>query len=146
MEDAIKYEIFYRRAIQEGVTLDGKEQTGVKETVVSLMNNVPHEMLESARLSEEDIKLGEVSFTEQSNSFEEEIEIVDIAKQLREEEVSNVFETSRGYYIIKRLRNTSMASYDNAIKKAVRAVEETIVIPAYEKLKSEHRIKIYEKV
>ena len=243
MEDAIKYEIFYRRAIQEGVTLDGKEQTGVKETVVSLMNNVPHEMLESARLNEEDlicieekialatksyqkfvkslnadeaslnsqisprdyieykiqylfiptmkkgmsgelipleqkekqkayetiyayeekaqstndltsieikneedIKLGEVSFTEQSNSFEEEIEIVDIAKQLREEEVSNVFETSRGYYIIKRLRNTSMASYDNAIKKAVRAVEETIVIPAYEKLKSEHRIKIYEKV
>lgn len=39
-----------------------------------------------------------------------------------------------------------MASYDNAIKKAVRAIEETIVIPAYEKLKSEHRIKIYEKV
>lgn len=55
MEDAIKYEIFYRRAIQEGMTLDGKEQTVVKETVVSLINNVPHEMLESARLNEEDL-------------------------------------------------------------------------------------------
>lgn len=242
MEDVIKYEIFYRQALEKGMNLSEEEKSAVKEEAMSIKYNITEEALELAQLNEEDlisigekialstkayqafikslgadeesirssidtndyieykiqymfiptmkqvaneliplgdkekqiayekiqgyealavesndfksieikaedsIKVGEVRFSETDNEFSEESQIVDVTKQLEINEVSDIFETSRGYYIIKRLADTSELRYDEAVSSEIQKKEEEVILPAYEKLKKNYKIKINQKV
>lgn len=243
MADAIKYEIFYRKALEEGLELSEEEKTAAREKAVNMKQNIAEDALNLVKLNEEDlihigeklalstkayqefvkslgadeesikshmdpndyieykieylfiptmkqaesgaliplgeeekqaaydklytyevqakegnefksikinpednIKVGEIRFAENKNEFADEIEIPQMASQLAKNQVSDIFETSRGYYIIKRLGDPYTTLYDEAVSAEVKEKEETIVIPAYEKFKKDYDIKINKKV
>lgn len=89
---------------------------------------------------------GKLSFLEGENTFGEETNLENVIKEMTVNEVSDIVETVKGYYILKLTNNTSTKLYDAAISEAMKKAVEEVFEPAYDALKKEHKIKINDKV
>ena len=85
---------------------------------------------------------GEIEFTINNQPFGEETKIVDEAKKLSIEDTSDVFETTKGYYVIKRVQSKNQDTYEKAIEEAIQKEKEALLNKAYLELKEGCNIKI----
>ncbi len=90
-------------------------------------------------------KIGEITFYEKDHPFGEEVEIAKQVKGLKVGEVSPVFETSKGYYVIQRLENDSSDTYEKAVEEAVQKKKEEVLKAEFEKAKEQYKITINQK-
>jgi foldase protein PrsA len=89
---------------------------------------------------------GKLSFLEGAGTFGEEVNLEEVIKTMSVGQVSDVIETSKGYYIVKLNDNTSTKEYDSAIKEAISKEVTKAFDKAYSILKKEHKITIEKKV
>ena len=223
MQNAIRYEMFYKMAVEEGYELTDSDKEMGKSKVDNILKNIQPDQLELTELSnekliqiqdkitlatkyyenyiktlnvnEEAIKAkfnpddykqydiqyifaqkddykeleslldkaketddlttltdgtkvssGELSFLAGQGTFGEEEILEETIKHMNENEVSNITATSKGYYIIKLIDNTSTKKYDSAVKEAVEKATTDAFDKAFLDLKKDHKIKINEKV
>lgn len=92
-----------------------------------------------------DLNTGKLSFLAGSNTFGEETNLEETITKLKVGEVSDIVETTKGYYILKLTDNTSTESYDKAVQDAIEETELQAFETAFEELKSEHKIVIEDK-
>jgi foldase protein PrsA len=110
-------------------------------------------MLESAKTTDDITTLatdskfntGYATFLKGENYFGEEANLEEAILGMQKGEVSDLIETSKGYYIIKLKDNTSTSKYDDAVKAELEKEVEAIFTPEYEKIKKEHEITINDK-
>lgn len=243
LQDAIKYQVYYNAAVEEGLTLDDAEKAQVKQTVENMQKNIGDEAIKLTQLSskqleeisekvalatkyyndriaklqvdeeairstinKEDYEIyklqylfmpsrskneagqieevdagmheaiyekmrsyrekfvavaklddlvianedqgkmqtGEISFNEKNQPFGEEVEILEECKRLSGGETSNVFKTSMGYYVIRKIQDP-VNPYEQAVKEAISSERERKMQEEYEMLKDQYRISINEK-
>ena len=94
---------------------------------------------------EQKVQKGEISFSQNKHPFENEIELVEETKKLKEQEISEVFETCKGYYVILKLEGEE-TSRQKALDQAVQQEKEAQLEKQYEVLKENYSIYINEKV
>lgn len=223
MENAIRYELFYQLALQEGYELTQEAKLECEVRANNLVKNVPATMLEEYELTKEEVvaiqekialstqyynnmlkdlgieedkirqridpmkyqqfsiqflyatksdyklledihdaaksaqdittlakdpklNAGYATFLKGENHFGAEVELEEAVLKMEKGEVSDIIETSEGYYIVKLTNNTSTSSLDSAVKEELEK-EIAGVFPAeYTELKSKHKIKIQEKI
>lgn len=222
MDNAIKYQIFYKLALEEGYTLTEEEKKISQSKVDNILLNVSadqfelteltknklmqiqnkialatkyyddyisnigideeaikstfkaddyiqydiqyifatkkeyeelHALLEKAKEAEDittlnkntNLNSGKISYLEGVGTFGEEENLEEVIKTMSIGEVSDIIETSKGYYIVKLIDNTSTKEYDAAIKEAVSDEVNKAFEKAYSILKQEHKIKIEKK-
>lgn len=83
---------------------------------------------------EELVQKGEISFTEENHPFGEEIEILKESKKIKAGEISPIFSTNKGCYLIQRVENRD----DHTVSENVQAALEA----SYEKLKKQYKVTI----
>jgi len=88
------------------------------------------------------VKSGEVSFIMNEQPFGEEVEILEQVLKLEVGQVSDVFETCKGYYIIKCSQKDDTTQYDEVVK----AQQQETFDAFYEELKTKYQIKINQPV
>ena len=94
---------------------------------------------------EQKVQKGEISFSQNKHPFEDEIELVEETKKLKEQAVSEVFETCKGYYVILKLEGEE-TSRQKALEKAIQQEKEAKLEKQYEVLKGNYSIYINQKV
>ena len=89
---------------------------------------------------------GNLSFVAGQNTFGEESNLEEEIRNMTSGEVKGILETTKGFYILKLIDNTSTKKYEAAVREAVENAKQKAFEPAYEGLKKEHRITIQGKV
>lgn len=222
MDNAIKYELLYQLAVNEGYILTDEEITQCQEKTDNIMKNVPAETLSENELTKEEIiaiqekialstryynnllielnidetairesidskqfqqydiqyifaqkqdydalegilesakttddittlatdskfNTGYATFLKGENYFGDETNLEEAILGMQKGEVSDLIETSKGYYIIKLKDNTSTSKYDDAVKAELEKEVEELFTPKYEAIKKEHKITIANK-
>ena len=137
-------------------TADGKleevdEETlkGVKETLQDYRQQfVTISKVDKMVVAKEDqgiLQSGEIAFDKEDDPFGEEIEIIAQYEKLDDGEISEVFQTKMGCYVIRKVANDSDAAYEKAVEKAEDAAREELVKQQYEEMKSKYKIKVNDK-
>ncbi|MDF2588898.1 MAG: hypothetical protein K0S41_2739 [Anaerocolumna sp.] len=222
MQNAIRYEMFYKMAVDEGYELTDSDKEMSKGKVDNILKNIQPDQLKLTELSDEkliqiqekitlatkyyenyiktlgvdeeaikaefnpddykqydiqyifaqkddynelealldkaketddlttltegtNVSSGELSFLAGQDTFGEEEILEETIKSMTVNEVSNIVETSKGYYIIKLKDNTSTKKYDSAVNEAVEKATTDAFDKAFSELKKDHKIKINEK-
>lgn len=222
MQNAIRYEMFYKMAVDEGYELTDSDKEMSKGKVDNILKNIQPDQLKLTELSDEkliqiqekitlatkyyenyiktlgvdeeaikaefnpddykqydiqyifaqkddyneletlldkaketddlttltegtNVSSGELSFLAGQDTFGEEEILEETIKSMTVNEVSNIVETSKGYYIIKLKDNTSTKKYDSAVNEAVEKATTDAFDKAFSDLKKDHKIKINEK-
>lgn len=91
------------------------------------------------------VKKGEIEFTVNDHPFEGEEEIVEESRKLAVGETSEVFSTSKGYYVIKRLEAKDDNQYAKVIEEKIKEVKEISLQEQYSQFKRNARIKVNNK-
>ena len=90
------------------------------------------------------LQTGEISFKEKEQPFGDEIEIVEECKKLSGGEISEVFKTQMGYYVIRRIEDI-VDPYEQAVKEAISNERERKMQEEYEQLKKQYKINVNDK-
>lgn len=94
---------------------------------------------------EQKVQRGEISFSQKNHPFGEEIELIEETKKLKEQEVSKVFKTCKGYYVILKVEDSETIE-KRALDKAVKQEKEAQLEKMYEELKAHYSIYINQNV
>lgn len=89
---------------------------------------------------------GEIEFTIKNQPFREETNIVEESQKLNLGDTSQVFETIKGYYVIKRVESKDRNTYEKAIEETVKEKKEALLDEGYLKLKEDFNIKVNKSV
>lgn len=130
-----QYDIQYIFATkQEQKAIEGiLEAAKAKEDLTTLAN-------------EANLKAGYATFLKGEDYFGEETNLEDAIIGMQKDEISDLIETSKGFYIVKLTNNNSTSEYDAAVKNAIEQKVDELFTPKYESLKEEHKITINKKV
>ena len=140
MEEALRAIEEQKVALSEEKEID-EENSDLANNVTTLSGNSIVELTDSKAR----VKKGEIEFTVNDHPFEGEEEIVEESRKLAVGETSEVFSTSKGYYVIKRLEAKDDNQYAKVIEEKIKEVKEISLQEQYSQFKRNARIKVNNK-
>lgn len=89
---------------------------------------------------EEDLTYRDTSFIESDTTFSEDFEKMMMG--MKNDEISNIYEDTTGYYIVRMVNNNSSERYDSEVKNAITEEENTQFDKVYEEIEKTHTYKL----
>ncbi len=85
---------------------------------------------------ETDVTYLDTQFLESDSTFSEEFEKMMMG--MNNGEISDIYEDTTGYYLVRMVNNNSSESYDNEVESQITDAENTAFDEEYEKIKANH--------
>lgn len=89
---------------------------------------------------EKELKYQDTSFIESDDTYSEDFE--KMMMSMKNDEISQLYEDTNGYYIVRMVNNNSSERYDTEVKNAITKEENSQFDKLYEEIKKSHTYKL----
>lgn len=92
---------------------------------------------------ETDLTYKDTNFTPKSTTYSDNLKKMMMG--MSNGQISDIYEDTTGYYVVRMKNNNSSESYDSAVKNAITNAQDTEFNKKYEKIKAEHTFTLHQK-